>query len=75
MLNTLSDEMASFDQLFDHLCSALHIPLVNTVVGERRMDVMNSFIIQTSVCLKRDNRTAAPGEKDKAVVTNEGTSQ
>lgn len=35
----------------------------------------NSFIIQASACLKRDNRAAARGEKDRAVVTNEGISQ
>lgn len=39
------------------------------------MEVMNAFIIQTSVSLKRDNRTAVQGEKDKALVTNEGISQ
>lgn len=39
------------------------------------MDVMNSFIIQASVCLKRDNRTAVRARREKAVVTNEGLSQ
>lgn len=65
--------LPSFDQL--PLFSDLHIPPVNTVVAERREDVMNSFIIQASACLKRDNRAAARGEKDGAVVTNEGISQ
>lgn len=49
--------LPSFDQ--PPLFSDLHIPPVNTVVAERREDVMNSFIIQASACLKRDNRAAA----------------
>lgn len=42
--------------LISRLRSDLHIPPVNTVVAGGRGVVMNSFIIQTPVCLKRDNR-------------------
>lgn len=71
MLNTLSGEILCVKcHLLISSLAALHIPLVNTVAVEERgrMDVTNSFIIQTPVCLKRDNRTAV----EKAVVTNEG---
>lgn len=57
-------EVSSLDR-FLPLCPA-HSPLVNAVVvGERWMDVMNSFIIQTSVCLKRDNRTAVQAQRER----------